>query len=67
MKSINKERVYVTKFVGIFIDHNLDWKQHFLNLSRNLSKVISVIRKASDVINANALYTLYRSTFCPTH
>ena len=54
----NIERVNVTKFLGVLIDCNLSWKDQINNVSKKLSKSIAVIRKASFVLNSDALYTL---------
>ena len=59
------ERVYVTKFLGVYIDHKLNWKEHIASLSKKLSKSIAIIRKASHLLNSSALYTLYCSIFLP--
>ena len=59
------ERVYVTKFLGVLIDCNLSWKDQINNVSKKLSKSIAVIRKASFVLNSDALYTLYCALFLP--
>ena len=65
INDINIERVYVTKFLGVYIDHKLNWNEHIANLSKKLSKSIAIIRKASHVLNSDALYTLYCAIFLP--
>ena len=41
------ERVYETKFLGVIIDHKLNWKSHIAQVRSKLKKCISVIYKAS--------------------
>ena len=65
INNVNIDRVYVTKFLGVYIDHNLNWKEHIFNISRKLSKSIGIIHKASQMLNTKALYTLYCAIFLP--
>ena len=59
------ERVYVTKFLGVLIDHKLNWKEHIVKVNTKLCKSISIIYRASRLLNSNALYTLYCTLFLP--
>ena len=56
-------RVAATKFLGIIIDDTLSWKPHIQSVKSKLSSVLSIMYKASKLINSTGMYTLY----CFTH
>ena len=58
-------RVAATKFLGIIIDDNLSWKPHIQSVKYKLSSVLSIMYKASKLINTTGMYTLYCSLFHP--
>ena len=63
---INNERVtriHVTKFLGVFIDDDLNWKHHINMVRSKLSKVAAIMYKASCLINQDGMYILYCSLF----
>ena len=45
------EKVHVTKFVGVYIDYQLDWKRHIDHIMNKVSKSISIIYRASQKLN----------------
>ena len=47
INTINVTRVQSSKFLGIIIDENLNWKPHIQLVKSNLSKALSSIYKAS--------------------
>ena len=57
------ERVECTKFLGIFIDSKLTWKEHISKLKGKLSKSSAILLRCNRLINENALRTLYCSFF----
>ena len=59
------ERVYENKFLGVILDHKLCWKPHTDYVKSKLSKSISVIRKASPILNPSSLHTLYCAMILP--
>ena len=61
----NIERVHFTKFLGVTIDANLDWKTHINQLVGKLSKCIYVLYKSSKVLGCSSLRILYCSLFLP--
>ncbi len=65
INSADIERVYSTKFLGIHIDHKLNWKVHINYISNKLSKSIAIISKARSVLDTNSLRILYNSLFLP--
>ena len=58
-------RVAATKFLGIIIDDKLSWKPHIQSVKSKLSSVLSIMYKASKLINTTGMYILYCSLFHP--
>ena len=48
-----------TKFLGVIIDNNLNWKLHITYISKKVAKGIGVILKARKVFNNEIIYTLF--------
>ena len=65
INTINVTRVQSSKFVGIIIDENLNWEPHIQLGKSKLSKILSIIYKASKLINYEGMVTLYFSLFLP--
>ena len=55
------QREHVTKFLGVFIDENLSWKQHIEILSSKISKNIGILYKSRDALSRQCLKQLYFS------
>ena len=53
----NIEQVFKTKSLGVIIDEQLDWKEHFLCISNKISRAIGVIIKAMPL--GETLLSLY--------
>ena len=51
IEDIHIKREHVTKFLGVFIDENLSWKQHIEILSSKISKSIDILYKSRDVLS----------------
>ena len=68
---INREEIekvlynYVTKFLGVYIDYRLNWKTHIEHITNKVSKSISIIYRASQKLNENALLMLYNTLILP--
>ena len=65
IKNKEIERVQVTKFLGILIDENFNWKEHIKLVISKLSKSIAIILRAKKVLDSQSLLTLYCSLFLP--
>ena len=65
INTINVTRVQSSKFIGIIIDENLNWKPHIQLVKSKLSKTLSIMYKASKLINYEGMFTLYCSLFLP--
>ena len=60
---IKLQRVYSTKFLGVFIDHKLTWKEH-INYGRGkICKCIAMLNKVKHLLNKSSLHMLYNSLF----
>ena len=58
-------RVYVTKFLGIQIDSQLNWKNHIEYTCRKLSKCIGILSRARRKSQKSSLISLYYSFAFP--
>ena len=59
------ERVKSTKFLGVMIDDNLNWKMHISHVKSKLSKSIAIIYKSKFILSQESLYLLYCTLFLP--
>lgn len=48
-----------TKFLGLFIDKKLNWKNHTQELSKKISKLAYALYKLSQTVNTTTLLTAY--------
>ena len=55
------ERVTVIKFLGIFLDEKLCWKNHISEKSKQISKVIGIMNKLKNYLPLKVLRTIYQS------
>ncbi len=65
INNVKIDRVYVTKFLGVLIDSNLNWKEHIDSINNKISKSIAIIYRASKILNSDSLYTLYCTLILP--
>ena len=56
-------RVNKTKFLGIMIDEQLNWKEQIHQVQTGLSRITGVMYRASHVLGTASLLTLYHSLF----
>ena len=54
-----------TKFLGLILDNNLNWKSHALYLSTKMSKSIGILSLARKFLNQKTLLQLYYSFIYP--
>ena len=57
----NIEKVNSTKYLGVYIDHHLNWKDHIAYICSKLSKSTAVIHKTSHVLDTKTLTLLYNA------
>ena len=61
IEDIYIKREHVTKFLSVFINENLYWKQHIEILSSKISKSIGILYKSRNVLSKQCLNQLYFS------
>jgi len=59
------ERVTYTKFLGILIDQNLDWKQHTSHIALKVSKSLGILNRIKALLSTELLKTLYYTMIHP--
>ena len=59
------DRVFSTKFLGVYIDDKLSWKQHASIVKSKLCKCLSVFYKCNLFLETESLKTLYCTLFLP--
>ena len=52
------DQFVITRFLGMVIDNNLNWKEHVSLISGNISRSIGMIIKAKHSLNKDALMTI---------
>ena len=58
-------RVAYTKFLGVVIDENLDWKEHISTIENKVSKSIGLLYRAKLLLNSKDLHVLYSTLVLP--
>ncbi len=59
------ERVTFTKFLGVYIDEDLNWKQHTAQISKKISKSLGILNRVKYILPRKVLVTLYRTMIHP--
>ena len=59
------EEVFHTKFLGVTIDSQLNWKKHCNNIINKVIKGIGILGKERRLLNDDTLTTLYYSLIYP--
>ena len=59
------ERKQRTKFLGVFIDENLNWNQHIRHITNCISRNVGILYKTKNYILKTTLFMLYNSLILP--
>ena len=59
INGVNIERVCYTKFLGCYVDDELNWKYHTAQISSKISKNLGVLNKVKCIVPNSLLRTLY--------
>jgi hypothetical protein len=59
------ERVKQTRFLGLYIDENLNWREHIQQITTEVAKHIGIIYKLKYCVPRCILLTLYNSLILP--
>ena len=62
-KTINEHKS--VKYLGIFIDCHLNWKEHIQQLAKKISRGIRVLCKIRHYVNVKILVQLYHAIILP--
>ena len=62
---IQLERVYENMFLGVVIDHQLNWKSHIQYVRAKVARNVGVLGKTRDILNYTSLLTLYNALILP--
>ena len=54
-----------TKFLGIIVDNQLNWKAHIKHITNKVSKSVAILRLLRYIFPKNILKTLYQSLTYP--
>ena len=54
-------KVNSIKYLGIIVDHKLNWIDHITYVKAKISKGIGIMYKARKYLNKNSLKTLYHA------
>ena len=54
-----------TKFLGVHLDSNLNWKVHIRNKSTQVLKIIAILARLKHTLSLNTLRTIYTSLILP--
>ena len=60
------EQVKKIKYLGLIIDHNLDWKEHINCLNNKISSIISAMFRLRDYVSKRTKMSVYNA-FCLSH
>ena len=55
------------KFLGVFLDENLTWKDHIRYLENKIAKNIGLLFRSKPYLTKNASYRYITVTFIPTY
>ena len=64
---VSIKRENVMKFLGIFLDENMTWKNHISSIENKISKNIGILYKARLLLNKPCMKQLYFSYRPPIH
>jgi hypothetical protein len=59
------ERVCFTKFLGVYIDEDLNFKHHTAQISKKISKSLGILNRVKYILPRKTLVTLYRTMIHP--
>ena len=63
--TMNIERVYQIKFLGVILDHKICWKPHIAYVRAKLARSVAILGKTRLILNQRTLYILYCSLVLP--
>jgi hypothetical protein len=55
----------VTKFLGVYIDSSVNWRDHIKVIKQKVAKNVGIINKVKKILNIFTLHTLYSTLISP--
>ena len=65
MDNCSLNKVNSAKYLGVIIDHNLNWIDHIAYIKNKISKGIGIMYRARHFLNKSSLIGLYYSYMYP--
>ena len=65
LNNISLEKVAYTKFLGVYIDDQLNWLVHIQTISRKIAKVIGTMFKIREKVDSEILVMIYNTLILP--
>ena len=59
------DRVYSTKFLGVVIDSELNWKEHIKKVKSKVTKSLAIMYNLKEVLSVKSMKLLYNSLVFP--
>jgi len=59
------ERVSSTKFLGVFIDEKVEWKEHIIHISLKISQSLGIMRRVKNIVSHRVMLILYYTLIYP--
>ena len=59
------DKVIYTKFLGLYIDNELSWRKHIVEISTKISKRTGIMAKPTHVLSIQRLKTIYNTMVYP--
>ena len=59
------ERATFTKFLGVYFDQDLNWKQHTAEIAKKISKSLGILNRVKFILPRSSLITLYHTMIQP--
>ena len=58
-------RVTSTRFLGVILDENINWRAHISAINSKLAKILGILYKAKSLLDQKSMLSLYNAFFNP--
>ena len=65
IESIKVKRVESCKFLGVYLDEKMTWKNHIEQITSKMSKTVGIISRTKHILPKYVLHTLYYTMIFP--
>ena len=62
---VSIQKVDSLRFLGVCIDHHINYEDHITHISNKLTKSIAIINRTSHILDTKVMYCLYNAIFQP--